>query len=286
VYYDEEGSQLPDGEPVPVKPGQYAAVVTFASDNPDYCGDWVEVVTIAKREVAKPTPAELVFECENWATGEGKLQEAFAKMGDDYTFVADAKAEDGTASLKAAKDAGEYMACFKLNDPATCQWEGESEDTQEVWVPWSVKLQEFDPNEVTYWGTAHGKAATSLAYTGEPQWVRPWYEYTDDGEFPAWFAHWSGDKASAAVVYVQGEDDEQGLVGYHTGAGGKLEPVTAAQVYAWANGVDIDGKHDDVKSGDTVWYGSCRTTFPFITSPKESGVFSDTQQRALNVLVR
>ena len=261
VYYDEKGNALPDEEPVPVKPGQYAAVVTFASENPDYCGDWVEVITITKREVAKPTPAALTFECADWTTGEGKLQEAFAKMGDDYTFVADAKAEDGTASLKAAKDAGEYMACFKLNDPATCQWEGESEDTQEVWVPWSVKLQEFDPNEVTYWGTAHDDATTSLAYTGEPQWVRPWYEYAKDdgGEFPEWLAHWGAggrpsDKASAAVVYVRGEGDEQGLVGYHTGAGGTLEPVTAAQVYAWANGVDVGGKHVDVESGDTVWY--------------------------------
>ena len=261
AYYDDAGKKL---DSAPTLPGQYLAIASFTcADNDEYSGDLVEPINIAKREVAKPTPAELTFVCADWSTGEGKVQEAFPELNEtDYEFVADAKAEDGAASLKAAKDAGEYMACFKLKDPETCQWAGESEDTQEIWVPWSIKLQEFDPNEVTYWGTAHDNTTTAVTYNGKPQWVRPFFTYAKgtDGKFPSWFTHWgsndrpANDKNSAAVLYVQGEDDEQGLVGYHTNEDGTFEPVTGAQVYAWANGVDVDGRHVDLESGEKVWY--------------------------------
>ncbi len=263
AYYDEAGNRL---DSAPVMSGQYAAAVTVKCDDPvhaDYNGSWVEPIVIAKRQVAKPTPAELVFECADWSTGEGALQDAFPGLDEaDYAFVAGATADDGTTSLKSAKEPGEYVACFKLKDPATCQWEGESEDVAECWVPWSVKLQEFDPKDVTYWGPAYNNNTTTVDYTGAPIWVRLWYTYTKDvgGKFPEWFTHWGSadrpttDRLSSCVVYVQGADDHEGLVGYHTNADGSLEKVTAEQVYAWANGVDIDGQHVAVESGDKVWY--------------------------------
>jgi len=262
AYYDEEGTKL---DSTPVMPGRYAAVVSFESENPDYCGSWIETVAIAKRQVAKPTPAELTFECANWKNGEGAKQDAFPGLDEaDYTFDGSAKAADGTSSLRSASAAGNYQACFKLKDPATCAWAGESEDAAECWVPWSIALQEFDPNskEITYWGTSYDDASTTVTYTGEPQWVRPWFTPAKaiDGEFPQWFTHWTNanrptdDRASAAVVYLQGDDDREGLVGYHKGADGTLEPVTGEQVYAWMFGVDVDGKHVDVQSGDKVWY--------------------------------
>ena len=260
AYYDAEGNELGSA---PVMPGQYAAVVTFASDNPDYCGDWVEPVTITKRQVAKPTPADLVFECADWTTGEGVEQDAFPGLGDtDYELVTNAKEADGSASLRSAKEAGSYAACFKLKDPSTCQWEGESEDAAECWVPWSIALSPFDPNDVTYWGTARDNETTTVDYTGEPVWVRPWYTYAKDtdGNFPEWFTHWGSDdrpmtdRRSSCVLYLQGEDDYEGLVGYHTNDDGTLEPVTGEQVYAWANGVDVDGRHVAVEAGDKVWY--------------------------------
>ncbi len=181
----------------------------------------------------------------------------------DYEFVPNAKADDGTPSLKSAGEVGSYMACFKLKDPAMCEWEGESEDASEVWVPWSIKFSPFDPNskEVTYWGTA-SDTTTTVSYTGEPIWVRPWWTPAKSigGEFPEWFTHWGSegrpttDRQSSVVVYTQGDDDYEGLVGYHTNADGTLEKVTAEQVYAWANGVDVGGKHVAAESGDKVWY--------------------------------
>ena len=53
---------------------------------------------------------------------------------------------------------------------------------------------------------------------------------------------------------MKGMNDREGLVGYHTNADGSLDLVTAEQVYAWVNGVDIDGEHKPVQSGDKVWY--------------------------------
>lgn len=95
--------------------------------------------------------------CANWATGEGLEQEAFPALDKtDYTFVSDAKAADGSASLKSAKAAGNYQACFKLKDPSTCQWEGESEDSAEAWVPWSIELATFDPNDPPGHVLGHG----------------------------------------------------------------------------------------------------------------------------------
>lgn len=262
VYYDASGERV--GE-VPWMPGQYAAVVTFTSDNKDYCGDWVEPFTIARKQVEKPDPRALVFECENWDTGEGAMKEAFlAPDTDDYEFVQDAKAADGTRSLRSAREAGSYQACFRLNDPETCVWAGESDDTEEIWIPWSIALQEFDANdpEITYWGTAYNSNTTTVEYTGKPVWVRPWFTYAKDtdGRYPKWFTHWGDkdrpttNKLSSAVFYMKGEDDREGLVGYHTKANGDLEKVTAEQVYAWANGVEINGKLISVKSGDKVWY--------------------------------
>ena len=266
AYYGEAGEEVGSA---PVKPGRYAAVVTFTSENPDYNGSWVEPITISKRQVAKPVPAELTFECADWGTGEGAEQDAFPGLDSaDYEFVGKVEAPDGlgdlksSTSLKSAKEAGSYAACFKLKDPETCQWEGEPEDADEVWVPWSIGLQELDPNDLTYWGASYDDAATTVAYTGDPQWVRPWFAPAKDanGKLPEWLTHWGSDgrpgsdKRSAMVVYVQRAGDEQGLVGYHAGADGSLEPVTGAQVYAWANGVDVDGRHVDVSSGDKVWY--------------------------------
>ena len=95
--------------------------------------------------------------CANWATGEGLEQEAFPALDKtDYTFVSDAKAADGSASLKSAKAAGNYQACFKLKDPSTCRWEGESEDSAEAWVPWSIELATFDPNDPPGHVLGHG----------------------------------------------------------------------------------------------------------------------------------
>ena len=53
--------------------------------------------------------------------------------------------------------------------------------------------------------------------------MRTWYTYTKDadGEFPGWYTHWGSDgrpttdRLSACVVYLQGDDDYEGLVGYH-----------------------------------------------------------------------
>ena len=267
AYYDEAGGKL---DSAPTMPGCYAAVVTLAASaegEDDYSGSWVEPITITKRQVAKPTPAALTFECADWTTGEGAEQDAFPGLdGADFEFVPGAKAVDGTSSLKTAKAVGDYAACFKLKDTATCQWEGESEDAAEAWVPWSIALQEFDPNsdEVTYWGTAYDNTTTSVDYTGEPIWVRPWFTpaKATDGKFPEWFTHWGSkdrptdDRDSAVVVYTQGDDDYEGLVGYHENADGTLEKVTGAQVYAWMFGVDVGGEHVTVESGDKVWYGT------------------------------
>jgi len=242
VYYDEAGKRLGSA---PMMPGQYAAVVTFKCSKPDYNGSWVEPIVIAKQQVEKPTPADLTFVCADWNTGEGLEQEAFPGLDEaNIEFVPDAKTDDGSPSLRSAKDAGEYMACFKLKSPEIYEW-ADGTEGELAWVPWSIKLQEFDPNDVAYWGTAHDNETTTVDYTGEPIWVRPWYTYTKsvDGEFPDWYTHWGSTnrpttaRNSAAVLYVQGEDDEQGLVGYHTNDDGSLEPVTGAQVYAWANGV-------------------------------------------------
>ena len=262
AYYDEAGSKL---ETAPVMPGQYAAVVTFTSEKAEYCGDWVETFTIAKKQVEKPTPRALVFECGNWYTGEGAQQDAFQGLEEtDYKFVPNKKAADGTTSLRSAKAAGSYQACFRLKDPETCAWAGEPDDAAEVWVPWSIALQEFDANdsEITYWGTAYDNTVTTVENTGEPVWVRPWYTYArgTDGKYPEWFTHWGSkdrpttDRRSSAVFYMKGVNDREGLVGYHTNADGILDLVTAEQVYAWVNGVDIDGEHKPVQSGDKVWY--------------------------------
>lgn len=276
VYYDEAGERLGSA---PVMPGRYAAVVTVTCEDPerpDYNDSLVEPITITKRQVAEPTPVKMTFECADWATGEGALQDAFPGIDydvdgkPDFEFVADVTAPDGlgdlksNTSLKSAREVGEYAACFRLTDPATCQWEGEAEDVDECWVHWSIALAEFDPNDpaITYWGSSYDKAGTTVAHTGDPQWVRPWFTpaRNTDGRFPEWFTHWGAadrpttDRASAAVVYVRGEGDSEGLVGYHTNADGSLEPVTALQVYAWMFGVDVSGRHVDVESGDKVWY--------------------------------
>lgn len=272
AYYDEEGTEL--GEE-PSEPGQYAAVVTLDSDDPAYCGSWVETITIVKRQVPVPAPTGLAFECEFWETGEGFEQDAFPGIDGDidgdgekeFGFAEDATREAGestVSSTRSARAAGSYEACFRLADPATCEW---ADGTQgaDVWVPWSIALAEFDPNssEVTYWGTAHDKATAKVTYTGQPQWVRPWFAPAKDadGRFPEWFTHWGDadrptkDRASAAVVYLKGEDDHEGLVGYHANADGSYEKVTAEQVYAWMFGVELpDGKHAKVKSGQRVWY--------------------------------
>ena len=258
AYYDESGAKL---DSAPVMPGRYAAVVSLEAQGEE--GDVVAPIQIEKRQVAKPEPAALTFECADWATGEGKAQDAFAGLDEaDYGFVADAVADDGAASLRSARAAGDYAACFRLTDPETCAWEGEAEGAEECWVPWSISLREFDPNDVTYWGPAYDDETTTVAYTGEPVWVRPWFTYAKDadGRFPAWFTHWGDadrpttDRDSAVVVYTQGDDDYEGLVGYHENADGSLEKVTGAQVYAWMFGADVDGRHVDVQSGDTVWY--------------------------------
>ncbi len=143
TYYNASGSRVGS---IPVLPGQYAAVVRFESENPDYCGDWVEPFAITRIPVEKPTPAALTFECADWNTGEGKEQDAFPGLDEtNYEFVQDAVAEDGTDSLRSARAAGSYQACFRLKDPETCAWAGESEETTEVWIPWTIALQEFDP---------------------------------------------------------------------------------------------------------------------------------------------
>ncbi|MBQ3267254.1 MAG: hypothetical protein IJH08_04990, partial [Atopobiaceae bacterium] len=262
AYYDEAGKRL---KSEPVMPGQYAAVITVKYDDPDhtdYNDSWVEPIVITKQQVEKPTPAELTLVCADWNTGEGLEQEAFPGLDEaNIEFVPDAQTDDGSPSLRSAKDAGEYMACFKLKSPEIYEW-ADGTEGELAWVPWSIKLQEFDPNDVAYWGTAHDNETTTVDYTGEPIWVRPWYTYTKsvDGEFPNWYTHWGSTnrptaaRNSAAVLYVQGEDDEQGLVGYHTNEDGTFEPVTGAQVYAWANGVDVDGRHVDLESGEKVWY--------------------------------
>jgi len=269
--YDSEGGALSSA---PSLPGQYVIALSFTS--PEIEAGTHEPIeglivpcTITKRQVAKPEPAALTFACADWETGEGAEQDAFPGLDSaDYEFVGGAEAPEGlgdlksSTSLKSAKEAGSYAACFKLKDPETCQWEGEPEDADEAWVPWSVKLQELDPNDLTYWGASYDDEATAVTYTGEPQWVRPWFTPAKDtnGKLPAWLTHWGSgdrlknDKNSAVVLYLQGDDDEQGLVGYHTNADGSLEPVTGAQVYAWANGVDIDGRHVAVQSGEKVWY--------------------------------
>ena len=263
TYYDASGNRVND---IPKMPGQYVAVVSFTSDNPDYCGDWIEPFAINKIPVEKPTPAALTFECGNWETGEGEEQDAFPKLDETlYEFVQDAEAGDGTKSLRSARAAGSYQACFRLKDPEIYEWAGESEDAEEVWIPWSIALQEFDANdpEVTYWGTAYNNTTTAIDYTGEPVWVRPWWTQAKDtdGRFPEWFTHWGSDidrpttdRLSSAVFYLEGDDDREGLVGYHTNADGSLEKVTAEQVYAWVCGVEIDGEHSPVESGDKVWY--------------------------------
>lgn len=260
AYYDIDGNKLGSE---PVMPGLYAAVVSFTGEG--ISGNWIEPVSIGKRQIAKPTPVELQFQCVNWTTGEGLEQEAFPALDEtDYTFVPDAEAADGSTSLKSAKAAGNYQACFKLKDPSTCQWEGESEDSAEAWVPWSIELALFDPNDpqVTYWGTAYNNATTTVDYTGEPIWVRPWWTpaKTTDGRFPEWFTHWGSEdrpttgKHSAYVMYFKGHDDHEGIVGYHENADGGLEPVTGDQVYAWMFGVDVGNKHAAVEAGDKVWY--------------------------------
>ena len=244
-------------------PGLYAAVVSFTGDG--ISGNWIEPVCIGKRQVAKPTPAELQFQYANWATGEGIEQEAFPALDEtDCTFVSDAEAADGSASLRSAKAAGRYQACFKLKDPSTCQWEGESWDSAEAWVPWSIELAPFDPSDprVTYWGTAYDNATVTVDYTGEPIWVRPWWTPAKetDGRFPEWLTHWGNedrpttDKRSTCVVYFKGQDDHEGLVGYHENADGSLEPVTGDQVHAWMFGVDVGDEHVAVEAGDKVWY--------------------------------
>ena len=163
-----------------------------------------------------------------------------------------------------ARAAGSYQACFRLKDSEIYEWAGESENTVEVWVAWSIALQEFDPNndEVTYWGTSSDNITTTVEYTGEPIYVRPWWTpaMATGGKFPEWFTHWGSedrpttDRLSSAVFYLGGDDDREGLVGYHTNADGSLEKVTAEQVYAWASGVDVDGEHLPVENGDKVWY--------------------------------
>jgi hypothetical protein len=247
-------------------PGQYVAIVKFESENPDYCGDWIEPFSIIRIPVEKPTPAALTFECEDWETGEGVLQDAFPDLDETwYEFVPDATADDGSVSLRSARAAGSYQACFRLKYPETHEWAGESEETKEVWVPWTIALQEFDPGapEVTYWGTAYDNTTTTVDYTGEPVWVRPWWTQAKDtdGRFPEWFTHWDSDidrpttnRLSSAVFYLEGDDDSEGLVGYHTNADGSFEKVTAEQVYAWVFGVDVGDEHLTVESGDKVWY--------------------------------
>ena len=262
-YYDESGNRVGD---IPVIPGQYVAVITFTSEDPEYCGDWVEAFAINKIEVEKPAPNALVFECADWETGEGKEQDAFLGQIDetDYEFVSGAAAEDGTISQRSASAAGIYQACFRLKNPETHVWAGEAEDAEEIWVPWSIALQEFDPGnpEITYWGTAYDNNTTTVTYTGEPVWVRPWFTYAKDtdGRYPEWFTHWgienrpTTDRRSSAVFYIKGEDDREGLIGYHISDTGDLEPVTAEQVYAWLYGLNIDGTHVAVENGDKVWY--------------------------------
>ena len=123
-----------------------------------------------------------------------------------------------------------------------------------------IALQEFDPGapEVTYWGTAYDNTTTTIDYTGEPVWVRPWWTQAKDtdGRFPEWFTHWDSDidrpttnRLSSAVFYLEGDDDSEGLVGYHTNADGSLEKVTAEQVYAWAYGVDVGYQYTQYRQG-------------------------------------
>ena len=95
TYYDASGERVGS---VPTMPGRYVAVVSFESDNPEYCGSWVEPIVIAKRQVDKPTPAELVFECADWSTGEGALQDAFPGLDEaDYAFATFTNGPDGTS---------------------------------------------------------------------------------------------------------------------------------------------------------------------------------------------
>ena len=262
TYYDASGRRVGN---IPVMPGQYAAVIKFMSDDEQYKGDWVEPFAISKIQVEKPTPAALTFECADWYTGEGTEQDAFPELDETYyVFDPDAKLGDKTESKRSAKTVGSYQACFRLKDPDTCEWAGESEDSEEVWIPWSIAVQEFDANdpEVTYWGTDPGNETTTVDYTGEPIWVRPWWTPAKDigGKFPEWFTHWGAEdrpttnRLSSAVFYVKGDDDREGLVGYHTKKDGTFEPVTAEQVYAWVNGVEIDGENVAVQNGDKIWY--------------------------------
>ena len=270
-YYDEAtGEELGSA---PVRPGRYAAVVLLTDCRDVATGEVfpddfaVVPIEISKIEVEKPTPKPLTFECADWATGKGAVQDAFGSLASgDYVFDATASKEVGgktVSSTRSASDAGAYEACFRLADPETHAWAGEPGDAAECWVPWSIALQEFDPNDVTYWGASHDKATKSVTYTGEPVWVRPWFAPAKeaDGRFPEWFTHWGSkdrpttSRASAAVVYLKGAKDREGLVGYHENADGSLEKVTAEQVYAWMFGVELpDGEHAKVKSGQRVWY--------------------------------
>ena len=92
--------------------------------------------------------------------------------------------------------------------------------------------------------------------------MRPWWTpaKATDGRFPEWFTHWGSedrpttDARSACVMYFKGQDDREGLVGYHENADGSLEPVTGDQVYAWMFGVDVGDEHVAVEAGDKVWY--------------------------------
>lgn len=261
-YYDEAGRLQGDA---PVMPGRYLAVASiYGSDGTST--DLVAPVTITKIQVEVPTPAELTFACKDWETGAGITQDAFPGLNNtgDYEFVTDAKADDGTVSARAASDVGSYAACFKLKDPTTHQWADESEDASEVWVTWSIAPSYYDPNDagVTYWGTAHNNTTTSVAFSGSPIWVRPFFAPTRDagGEFPEWVTHWgeagrpTTNRRSAIVVYLNGKDDHEGIVGYHENPDGSLEPVTGVQVSAWMFGVEIGGEHVAVENGDKVWY--------------------------------
>jgi len=251
-YYKADANEKLDS--APTMPGSYIARVTRTVGNETTSFD--APFTITKREVQKPTAAQLTFECADLKTGEGTEQSAFEKLEtDDYAFVAGATADDGTTSQSAASAAGSYRACFELKHPETDKWAGDSEDAAKTWVPWTISAQEVNPNDVTYWGPASNSAATTVTYTGSPQWVRPWYAPARDsgGALPAWLGSFGSGRDSDVVVYYKA-DDKAGLVGYHENSDGSLEPVTGAQVLAWKSGVVVNGQHVDVQSGDTVWY--------------------------------
>ena len=264
--YDEAGNLL---DAAPADPGEYVALVRYTCPAPyeSLSGDWTVRFSIDKRQVAVPTPAELTFKVANWETGAGVKQDAFKDLDDNIEFVKTSKTVDGktVTSKRSAKKVGSYEACFRLKDPETCEWADGSKGSDEIWVRWSIAPDTYDPNsrKVMYWGTASTNKKTTVAYTGKPVWVRPWYTpaKASGGEFPKWLTHWGDagwptkNRSSACVVYIgEGMEDYVGIVGYHTNADGSLEPVTGIQVYAWMCGVDIDGKHVNVKSGQKVWY--------------------------------